>query len=125
MLPLVRSIATDIAEVFRNVTGRRTDLHRLFRKGTTLSSGPLYDDELAESRADLQEEYEKIWRYRAELESLGVFLRQTEEGGIEFPTIVNGREAFFSWRTGEKTVQFWRFADMPYSTRRSELPTAE
>ena len=89
MLPLVRSIAADICQVFRSVTGRRADLHRILRKGS-LSSGQLYDDEIAESRADLQEEYDLIWKYREELESLGVILRQPEEGHIEFPTTLLG-----------------------------------
>ena len=120
MLPLVRSIVSDICEVFRNVTGRRADLHRLLRKGAR-RAGQVYDDEVAESRADLQEEYDRIWRYREELESLGVFLRQPEEGWIEFPASIVGREAFFSWRLGEDRIQFCREADAPLSNRKPLL----
>lgn len=123
MLPLVRSIASDISDVFRDVTGRRSDLHRLLRKGS-LSSGQLYDDEVAESRADLQEEYDRIWRFREELESLGVLLRNSETGYIEFPTLIAGKEAFFSWEPGEEKIQHWRFADSPPGTKKS-LPPLE
>lgn len=117
MLPLVKSIASDIAEIFGRVTGRRADLHRLLR-GNLRQAGSLYDDEVAESRADLQEEYDKIWLFREELESLGVILRQSETGEIEFPTLVEESEAFLSWRLGEDTISYWRFADSPTSTRR-------
>lgn len=120
MLPLVRSIVTDIREVFRTVTGRRTDLHRLLRKGAR-SAGQLYEDEVAESRADLQEEYDQIWRFREELESLGVFLRQPEEGWIEFPASLVGRDAFFSWRLGEAQIEYWRESDAPWSSRKALL----
>jgi hypothetical protein len=121
MLPLVRSIVSDIRDVFRAVTGRRTDLHRLIRKGAR-TAGQVYDDEVAESRADLQEEYDQIWRYREELESLGVFLRQPEEGWIEFPaSIVGLGAAFYSWRLGEEHIQFWREADAPWSSRKAIL----
>jgi len=123
MLPLVRSIASDICQVFRSVIGRRADLHRIVRKGS-LSSGPLYDDELAESRADLQEEYDQIWKYREEIESLGVILRQPEEGHVEFPTMQLGREAFFSWHLGEESIRYWRSADAP-SASRKPLPAAD
>ncbi len=123
MLPLVRSIASDICQVFRSVIGRRADLHRIVRKGT-LSSGPLYDDELAESRADLQEEYDQIWKYREEIESLGLILRQPEEGHVEFPTMLLGREAFFSWHLDEESIRFWRAADAP-ATSRKALPAAD
>ncbi|MCA9133345.1 MAG: DUF2203 family protein [Planctomycetales bacterium] len=123
MLPLVRSIAADICNVFRSVTGRRADLHRILRKGS-LSSGQQYDDEIAESRADLQEEYDLIWQYREELESLGVLLRHPEQGQIEFPAVVLGREAYFSWHLGEESIRHWRDADSPNSTRKL-LPTLE
>jgi hypothetical protein len=119
MLPLVRSIVSDICEVFRTVTGRRTDLHRLLRKGAR-KAGQVYDDEVAESRADLQEEYDQIWRYREELESLGVFLRQPEE----FPASIVGRDAFFSWRLGEEHIQFWREAEAPLANRKA-LPAMD
>ncbi len=116
MLPLVRSIVGDICEVFRNVTSRRSDLHRLLRKGAK-SAGQVYDDEVAESRADLQEEYERIWQYREELESLGVMLRQPEEGSIEFPTLREGREAYLFWQLGDERIQYYRDADAPFGTR--------
>ena len=116
MLPLIRSIASDICEVFRSVTGRRVDLHRLLRKGTR-GAGHVYDDEMAESRADLQEEYDRIWQYREELESLGVLLRHPEEGGIEIPTLIGGEEAFFSWHVGEEAIQFYRLASASNSER--------
>ena len=122
MLPLVRSIVSDICEVFRSVTGRRTDLYRLLRKGVR-KAGRIYDDEVAESRADLQEEYDQIWRYREELESLGVLLRQADEGWIEFPASIVGRDAFYSWRLGEEHIQFWRDADAPWSNRKALLTT--
>ena len=118
MLPLVRSIVSDIREVFRTVTGRRADLHRLLRKGVR-KAGQVYDDEVAESRADLQEEYDQIWRYREELESLGVFLRQPEEGWIEFPALVQGRDAFYSWQLGETLIAFWRESDSPWTMRKA------
>lgn len=123
MLPLVRSIVADICQGFRSVTTRRADLHRLLRRGA-LSSGPQYDDEMAESRADLQTEYDRIWQYREELESLGVLLRQPEEGYIEFPALIRGREAFYSWQYGEVEIAYWRDAGAPRSTR-IPVPTLE
>ncbi len=123
MLPLVRSIVGDICEIFRDVTSRRTDLHRLIRKGTR-RAGQIYDDEVAESRADLQEEYDQIWRYREELESLGVFLRQPEEGWIEFPARIHGHDAFYSWQLGEEVIAYWREAEAPWTLRRAMLSAA-
>lgn len=114
MLPLVRSIVTDICGVFRDVTSRRVELHRLLRKKNR-GAGRIYDDEMAESRADLKAEYDQIFRYRAELEELGVVLRQPEEGLVEFPTRLNSQEAFYSWQLDEPAVAYYRLA--------TEIPT--
>lgn len=118
MLPLLRSIVSDICEVFRNVTGRRVDLHRLLRARERSSSGQQYDDEVAETRADLQEEYDKIWKYREELEALGVVLRQPEQGAIEFPARIGGHDAYLSWRLGEDEVMYWREEEAPWTVRK-------
>jgi hypothetical protein len=121
MLPLVRSIVSDICEIFQQVTTRRVDLHRLVRKreGT---SGPQYDDEVAESRADLQEEYDKIWKYREELEALGAILRQPEQGLVEFPGRLDGRDLFLSWRLGEPEILYCRDSDANWTTRKLIAP---
>ncbi|MCA9195334.1 MAG: DUF2203 domain-containing protein [Planctomycetales bacterium] len=123
MLPLIRSIVSDIREVFRSVTGRRSDLHRLLRRNAR-TTGQAYADEMAESRADLNEEYDRIWFYREELESLGAFLRHPEEGHIEFPTIIDDREGFLSWHAGEDKIMYWRQDGMPLNTRQP-IPVVE
>ena len=114
MLPLVRSIVTDICGVFRDVTSRRVELHRLLRNKHR-GAGRIYDDEMAESRADLQAEYDQVFRYREELEELGILLRQPEEGLVEFPTYLNDQEAFYSWQLDEPSISHYRMA--------SEQPT--
>lgn len=116
MLPLVRSIVGDICDVFRSVTSRRSELHRLLRSSHR-GAGRIYDDEMAESRADLQAEYDRIWQFREELESLGIILRQPEEGLIEYPTIIDSQEAFYSWRLGEDAVAHYRLANESSGTR--------
>ncbi len=120
MLPLVRSITTDISDIFKRVTGRRSDLHRLLRKGTK-SAGSLYDDEVAESRADLQEEYDQIWKFREELESLGVLLRKPEKGVIEFPAILNGRSCYLCWQLGDDKIHYFR--DAAPNSPKERLPS--
>jgi hypothetical protein len=116
MLPLVRSIVTDICGVFQDVTSRRLELHRMLRKGNR-GAGRIYDDEMAESRADLQAEYDQIFSFRAELEELGVLLRQPQEGLVEFPTRLSSQDAFFSWQLGEQSISHYRLASEQPTTR--------
>jgi hypothetical protein len=47
---------------------------------------------------------------RRELDSLGaVLFNPPSIGLIGFPTIVNDRQAYFSWRLGEESLNFWHF----------------
>jgi hypothetical protein len=46
-----------------------------------------------------------------ELEKLGVAVLEAEGGLVGFPTIVNNRRAFFSWKPGEDGLTFWNFAN--------------
>lgn len=116
MLPLVKSIVGDIQEVFSRVSYRKSDLHRLRRRGSR-QVGTAYEDEIAESRADLQEEFELVWKYRDELEALGAVLRDPEEGSVEFPCEVNGVSGFYCWQPEYDSILHWRESDSTASTR--------
>jgi hypothetical protein len=47
----------------------------------------------------------------AELQSLGVALLDGDTGRVGFPTIVNDRRAYFSWKPGDEDVHSWHFAE--------------
>jgi hypothetical protein len=46
---------------------------------------------------------------RAELDRLGLALLDEVEGEVGFPTLVNDRRAFFTWRPNEDNLEFWQF----------------
>jgi hypothetical protein len=52
------------------------------------------------------------------LEEWNVLLRDVATGLVDFPTIIEGRDAFLCWRLGEPEVVFWHFADDGFSGRR-------
>ncbi|MSR32326.1 MAG: DUF2203 family protein [Gemmataceae bacterium] len=46
-----------------------------------------------------------------ELKAIGIEPLVAELGLIGFPTMVNNRRAYFSWKPGEPCVCYWNFAD--------------
>lgn len=46
-----------------------------------------------------------------ELDGLGVRLLDADLGRVGFPTMVNNRRAYFSWRHGEEGLHTWHFAE--------------
>lgn len=51
--------------------------------------------------------YFKFYSVLEELANDGVILRDIEDGAVDFPTLINGKEVFLCWELGEKKIQFW------------------
>lgn len=52
------------------------------------------------------------------LSSKGLMLRDAAMGLVDFPTVVDGAEAYLCWQLGESEVRFWHPRDEGYSARR-------
>ncbi|HEX2051964.1 MAG TPA: DUF2203 domain-containing protein [Actinomycetota bacterium] len=52
------------------------------------------------------------------LEEWGVELRDVESGLVDFPAVVEGRDAFLCWRLGEPEVAYWHPRDTGFAGRR-------
>jgi hypothetical protein len=53
-----------------------------------------------------------------ELERLGVELKDLDLGLVDFPTEVQGKDAFLCWQYGEPEVAFWHGLDEGFAGRR-------
>lgn len=109
MLPLVGRIAADVVGLHDRLVRLRPERDRLDRARFTLAW-----PERAR-RYQLQEEAAVAQRHlqeaTAELEGLGLALLHGPTGLVGFPTIVNDRAAYFSWKPGEESLEFWNYAD--------------
>jgi hypothetical protein len=108
MLPLVGRIAADVVQYRRQLAALRPELARLDRQRRSLDwpqRARRY--ELTELTALAESEYQSTL---AELEVLGVVLLDAATGLVGFPTLVNNRRAFFSWKPGEEGLKFWNYA---------------
>ncbi|MBC7821033.1 MAG: DUF2203 domain-containing protein [Planctomycetaceae bacterium] len=108
-LPLVRVIVSDIVELFRDVTERRQRLIDLIERnqlGSKRVASP-YTEELEQMQADIQADVERLNGFAQELADLGIELKDPNIGLIDFPTQVDGREAYLCWKLGEPEVGFW------------------
>ena len=108
-LPLVRVIVNDIVELFRDVTERRQRLIDLIERnqlGSKRVASP-YTEELEQMQSDIQTDVERLNGFAQELVDLGVELKDPNIGLIDFPTLVEGREAYLCWKLGEPEVGFW------------------
>jgi hypothetical protein len=115
VLPLVRSIVRDVVEEFHTLrdSGRR---QRELEAKPLLESAERGD--LRRLRADVGVSSTRIERYLRELEGLGLELRDLETGLVDFPTLLCGEPAFYSWKPGDEDIRWWHTASQGFADRR-------
>lgn len=107
MLPLVSRVSADVltcqARLDRLATEKESlDATRLKLAWPRRERRYEVDREIATRLAELD-------GLRNELQGLGVTLLDAGSGLIGFPTIVNDRRAFFSWKPGEVGLAWWNY----------------
>jgi hypothetical protein len=53
-----------------------------------------------------------------ELQGRGIVVRDIDRGLIDFPAIIDDREAYLCWQLGEDRIAFWHDLDSGFSGRR-------
>jgi hypothetical protein len=54
----------------------------------------------------------------AQIDKLGITLRDIERGLIDFPALTGGRQVWLCWQLGEDTVAFWHELETGFGSRR-------
>ena len=125
-LPLVRVIVDDIVRLFRDVHERRQRLAEVRQMpGTDLrSDDDVYSEELDQVERELEKDITQLEEYIDELKELSIELKDPVAGLIDFPTMIDGREAYLCWKLGEEEVAFWHELDAGFQGRQSLLATS-
>jgi hypothetical protein len=109
MLPLVQRVVSDVVFYGRVLAQLRPEQTRLDRQRRTLG----WPERCR--RYQIQEDVADAERYLqdalAELAGLAVVVLDPTVGRVGFPTMVNDRQAFFSWQLGEDGLKHWQFPE--------------
>jgi hypothetical protein len=116
MLPLVRAIAKDLAELSRDVIERRERLNALLA-GRGQQSRDIYSEELAQIDDELAKDSDRLREYVRELEELGVELKNPPEGLVDFRCLMDGRVVYLCWKLDEPEIQHWHELDAGFAGR--------
>src|SRR5262245_6909747 len=118
MLPLVKAIVKDLADLSREVIDRRERLSHLL-SGRNGQSTDVYREELVQIEEELEKDGQRLRDYVEELKRLGVEPKNGPEGLVDFPTLIDGREAYLCWKLGEPEVLFWHELEAGFAGRQS------
>jgi hypothetical protein len=118
-LPLVRRIVEDIVREHRRWQEAIVELDLLI-SGVRAD---LPDPRASSLEREIQSIAKEIDLFQAELEALGIQLKDRRIGLIDFPSELDGRRVLLCWRLGESSVQFWHDESSGYAGRQPLSPT--
>ena len=118
MLPLVRRIVDDWMQLSALVDAQQAQRDGLKTLHQTVGV-KAYAEELAEVEQSLIDEHDQLRDCCNELESLGLELHSPDDGSIDFPALIDGREVRLCWRAGEPSVDYWHEIGDPISRRQA------
>jgi hypothetical protein len=118
-LPLVRRIVEDVVREHQRWQDVISELDGL--AATARADVP--DPRIRALEVTAQRIAQDLDSLHAELESLGIQLKDRRIGLIDFPSELDGRRVLLCWRLGEPSVQFWHDEDAGYAGRQPLSPT--
>jgi hypothetical protein len=71
----------------------------------------------SEAGAYLLDYSQTFARGLAQLQAMGIVLKDLERGLIDFPHQRDGREVYLCWKYGEERIDYWHETDSGYSGR--------
>jgi hypothetical protein len=75
-------------------------------------------DDLRLTRLRMQGLIDQMAAGVARIDALGLTLRDIENGLVDFPALVSGRQVWLCWQRGEPSVGWWHGLDTGFADRR-------
>jgi hypothetical protein len=100
--------------VLAELQGARTRIvFRIAGNGAGVDAG-----ELAELDERIGKELTGIARCVNAIHALGAVVKDPDEGLVDFPARVDGREAYLCWKVGEDAIEYWHGVDEGFAGRK-------
>ncbi|MBS3148138.1 DUF2203 domain-containing protein [Candidatus Woesearchaeota archaeon] len=69
--------------------------------------------------------YYQFYKALEDIALMGAFLRDLEDGIVDFPCEINGKDAFYCWQMGEIRISHWHGLDECFDERHPILDMDE
>jgi hypothetical protein len=117
LLPVVESLlrrAIDGKSSAEQVDSGLSDLARRIH----LSGGMKVDvGRVARQRAEMENHLQRARESIAEIDAIGVQVKDIDSGLIDFPCSVDGQVVLLCWRMGEPSIEHWHTMDAGFQGR--------
>ena len=107
LLPVLRALLTRAIEGKKVIEGSEKESQDLNHR--ILLSGGLFVDiaKVARKRAERDKAVQGTKDALAEIESIGVQVKDLDMGLLDFPCVVDDQIVLLCWKLGEEKIQYW------------------
>ncbi len=107
LLPYVAPTLVELREKFEEAV----KIRELVAQAATTNGG-------STQRGEWQETLGRVGELLGRLDEWEIVLRDVSTGLIDFPTTIDGGDAFLCWRLGEPEVGYWHSTEEGFSSRK-------
>jgi hypothetical protein len=117
LVPVLESLLKRAIEGKRSANAIEESLQELNRK-IFMTGGLLVDvARVRRQRASMEQYVQQATDSLAEIDAIGVQVKDIETGLLDFPCEVDGETVLLCWKMGEKRIDFWHTMDAGFRGR--------
>jgi hypothetical protein len=117
LLPLLESLLKRAIEGKRSAEEAEQNLSGLARR-IYFSGGMSVDvSKVANSRAEMEAHVQRVRESIAEIDSIGVQVKDLEAGLLDFPCRLDDQVVLLCWRMGEPAIDYWHPVESGFKDR--------
>ncbi|MGA3160259.1 MAG: DUF2203 domain-containing protein [Terracidiphilus sp.] len=117
LLPVLESLLKRAIEGKQSAQQAESGLSELARR-IYLSGGMRVDtDKVAKLRADMEGQVQRVRESIAEIDSIGVQVKDLDAGLLDFPCRLDDQVVLLCWRMGETAIEHWHPMDSGFKDR--------
>ena len=118
LLPLLESLLKRALEGKQEANEAESVLSEISRR-IYLSGGMRVDvGAISKQRAEMESHLERVRESIAEIDSIGVQVKDLDDGLLDFPFKLDDEVVLLCWRTGETAIEHWHTMDSGFKGRK-------
>ncbi len=117
LLPVLESLLKRAIEDRRSAQSVESDLTGLAQRIYLSGGMKVNSAAVARQRAEVEEHMKQVRESIAEIDAIGVQVKDLDSGLLDFPCRVEDEVVLLCWRMGEPAIQHWHTVDAGFQGR--------
>jgi hypothetical protein len=117
LLPVLESLLKRAIEGKREAEQVESGLNELARRVSNAGGMRVDVANVAKLRADMEAHMQRVRESIAEIDSIGVQVKDIENGLLDFPCSMDGQLVLLCWRMGESSIDHWHTMESGFQGR--------